>query len=217
MLVKMKRALVIINGYPVPKHFLNYFWQKNDIHICTDGSFHSVFKAGFTPDFVIGDIDSLQKEKLPENMKNRIIQQSNQDSTDLQKVFNYLKKKSIKEIDILGVIGSRVDHLIFNISLLKLYYADFQRIRFWTPSESIELVLKEKIIKAEKGTRISFFPLFDRVEKLSSTGLEYELSEESLDFGGCMSISNRIRKTPARLNWMKGMLVIFLEHKLNKT
>ena len=46
MLVKMKRALVIINGYPVPKHFLNYFWQKNDIHICTDGSFHSVFKAG---------------------------------------------------------------------------------------------------------------------------------------------------------------------------
>ena len=99
-------------------------------------------------------------------MKNRIIQQSNQDSTDLQKVFNYLKKKSIKEIDILGVIGSRVDHLIFNISLLKLYYADFQRIRFWTPSESIELVLKEKIIKAEKGTRISFFPLFDRVEKL---------------------------------------------------
>ena len=61
-------------------------------------------------------------------MKNRIIQQSNQDSTDLQKVFNYLKKKSIKEIDILGVIGSRVDHLIFNISLLKLYYADFQRI-----------------------------------------------------------------------------------------
>ena len=32
-----------------------------------------------------------------------------------------------------------------------------------------------------------------------------------------MSISNRIRKTPARLNWMKGMLVIFLEHKLNKT
>ena len=47
--------------------------------------------------------------------------------------------------------------MIFNISLLKLYYADFQRIRFWTPSESIELVLKEKIIKAEKGTRISFF------------------------------------------------------------
>ena len=61
MLVKMKRALVIINGYPVPKQFLNYFWQKNDIHICTDGSFHSVFKAG---KFCYRDIDSLKKEKL---------------------------------------------------------------------------------------------------------------------------------------------------------
>ena len=106
MLVKMKRALVIINGYPVPKHFLNYFWQKNDIHICTDGSFHSVFKAGFTPDFVIGDIDSLKKEKLPENMKNRIIQQSNQDSTDLQKVFNYLKKQNKKPLKFYASIST---------------------------------------------------------------------------------------------------------------
>ena len=175
MLVKMKRALVIINGYPVPKYFLNYFWQENDIHICTDGGFHSVFEAGFTPDFIIGDIDSLQKEKLPKNMENRIIQQSNQDSTDLQKVFNYLKTKSIKEIDILGVVGSRVDHLLFNISLLKLYYTDFQRIRFWTPSESIELATKGKIIEAKNGSRISFFPLFGRIEQLSSDGLEYDI------------------------------------------
>ena len=215
---KVKKALVILNGYPVSRQLLTCFWHKSDICICTDGSFHSVFNAGFTPDFVIGDMDSLKKEQLTKDiLKNRIVQEDSQDTTDFQKTLNYLKKQLVEEVNVLGLVGSRVDHLLFNISLLKLYYTDFQRICLWTPSESIELVFKEKIITAKKGTRISFFPLFGRVEKLSSIGLEYELSEESLDFGGCMSISNRIRKTPARLNWMKGMLVIFLEHKLNKT
>ena len=46
---KVKKALVILNGYPVSRQLLTYFWHKSDICICTDGSFHS-------PDFIIGDI-----------------------------------------------------------------------------------------------------------------------------------------------------------------
>ncbi len=213
----MKKALVILNGYPVSRQLLAYFWNKSDVCICTDGSFHFVSDAGFTPDFVIGDMDSLDKEQLPENIKkNRIVQEYNQDTTDFQKTLNYLKKKLVEEVNVLGLVGSRVDHLLFNISILKLYYTDFQKICFWTPSESIELAFKEKVITAKTGSRISFFPLFGRVEKLSSEGLEYELLGENLDFGGCVSISNRVKKTPVKLYWKRGMLIIFLEHKLNE-
>ena len=71
---KVKKALVILNGYPVSRQLLTYFWHKSDICICTDGSFHSVFHAGFTPDFIIGDMDSLKKEHLAKDiLKNRIM------------------------------------------------------------------------------------------------------------------------------------------------
>ena len=88
--------------------------------ICCDGAAEALLDAGFRPDIVIGDGDSLLPETY-QKLSDRFICNPDQDSNDLTKAVHYAVSQNFKRLLILGATGKREDHTLGNISLLADY------------------------------------------------------------------------------------------------
>ncbi len=61
----MKKCIILANGKS-PKKSVIQFLQKNNYStlICADGGSNQANKLGLTPDYIIGDLDSIKKETI---------------------------------------------------------------------------------------------------------------------------------------------------------
>ena len=61
----MKKCIILANGKSPRKSVITFF-QKNgfDTIICADGGADSALRLGLTPNFIIGDLDSINKEAI---------------------------------------------------------------------------------------------------------------------------------------------------------
>ena len=107
----LKRFVVILaNGaFPQKENALSYL-RKADRLVCCDGATNKAIAHGLTPDFIVGDLDSLSPE-LKERFSDRIVHIAEQESNDLSKSFAFCLSKGWKNIVILGASGEREDHL----------------------------------------------------------------------------------------------------------
>ncbi|MCH9028418.1 MAG: thiamine diphosphokinase, partial [Bacteroidetes bacterium] len=61
----MKKCIILANGKSPRKSVITFF-QKNgfDTLLCADSGADSTLRLGLTPDFIIGDLDSISKEAI---------------------------------------------------------------------------------------------------------------------------------------------------------
>ena len=209
---RQETALVILDGYQLNKDYLNFFWKKCDLCICVDGSYHWVKEHNLDPDIVIGDLDAFQS--IPNSPKTKFIKLEDQNTTDAEKALVYLLENSIFRVKIIGLVGSRVDHLFWNLNLIKKYQKKFQKINCFSPTEKIILTNdKQKKFVLPLGTRISLFPFYGNIKNISSCGLKYEIQEKNLSLAGLVSISNENIQKNVFLSWDKGDLLILIEQE----
>ena len=67
------QVLIICNGQPPKDQLLHRLWHDVDIRIAADGGANCLASKELTPDFVIGDLDSLATEVFSNLPKNSII------------------------------------------------------------------------------------------------------------------------------------------------
>ena len=85
--------------------------------ICCDGSANNLEEVGMEPNYILGDIDSIDDD-LKNKYKERIIKLPEQDENDLRKAILWAERKRTKKADILGATGMRDDHTVSNIFTL---------------------------------------------------------------------------------------------------
>jgi len=123
----LKEAMILVNGEIPNDHRLVSCWNAAQVRICADGGanqLYSVDKDKYTPDHIVGDLDSSNKEVLEHYKKKgvAVIHNSDQNSTDLQKALNLLKKIEtlphgvFDTITILGGIGGDFSHEMANVN-----------------------------------------------------------------------------------------------------
>lgn len=115
-----QKAVILANGqFPKKERVINIL-KESDFLVCCDGAIRNLVKQNISPDVIIGDMDSI--EDLHYAMyHDKIIKNSEQDSNDLTKAFNYCISNGYNRITILGATGKRDDHTLANISLLYNY------------------------------------------------------------------------------------------------
>ncbi|MQN01214.1 MAG: thiamine diphosphokinase [Lachnospiraceae bacterium] len=173
------------------------------------------------PDLAVGDFDSVSagtKELLDEFARSgiRIIELNPiKDDTDLEAALDIAMRINCDTINILGATGSRVDHILGNLTLLKkakrngknaVIYDRTNRIRMISGGEKFTLAKKDQY-----GKYISLFPLFGECQGVSATGVFYPL--DGKDIGGedgyfTLTISNEITEDKAAFFVEKGDLLV---------
>ena len=164
--------ILIITGGNVKKEFLQKILQENEYKkiIAADRGLEILNEINVKPDYIIGDFDSVNKEIL-EQYKNIPITylKPEKDFTDTHMALKLAMEQGAKKITIVGAIGTRFDHSIANIHILKEALENNIEAEIIDEHNKIKLINKDtEIKKDDKYKYISLIPLTTQVRRSNS-------------------------------------------------
>ncbi|CAA6654282.1 unnamed protein product [Spirodela intermedia] len=156
----------------------------------------------YKPDVIKGDMDSIREEvkEFYSNMGTEIVDESHdQDTTDLYKCVAFIcdwipdMDKSNLCVLVTGALGGRFDHEVGNINAL--YRFPKTRIILMSDDCLIYLLPKthrhEIIIQSSvEGPHCGLIPIGAPSASTTTTGLQWDLTDTEMHFGGLVSTSN---------------------------
>jgi thiamine pyrophosphokinase len=146
--------------------------------------------AGLRPDWVLGDMDSLDDpRRLDRYPPGRVLRQpAAKDYTDTELAFSLLAEQGCDEIWIIGGGGGRMDHLL---AVRSLFERDPFPARWITAGEDVYCLAGpgELARSVRAGALVSVFPLGGGPWAAESGGLTWPLDGLSWNRGFC-SLSN---------------------------
>ncbi|KAI4301398.1 hypothetical protein L6164_034681 [Bauhinia variegata] len=211
-------ALVVLNQ-SLPR-FAPLLWEHAQLRVCADGGANRVYdemplllsqkdsshvQSRYKPDVIKGDMDSIRREVLDfyKSLGTKIIDESHdQDTTDLHKCIAYLRDhtpdidKSKLCVLVVGGLGGRFDHEIGNINVL----CRFSDTRIILLSDDCLIHLLPRNYRHEiciqssvEGPHCGLIPIGMPSGSTTTTGLQWDLNETEMRFGGLVSTSNIVK------------------------
>lgn len=186
--------------------------ENYDYIICADGGANHLFKMDITPNYIIGDLDSVNKDVLNHYKEKNVNFEkfpSKKNETDTELCILLAKELNSTHIDFVGALGGRIDHCLANINLL--YYVREKDIypRIISSKEEIYIAKSEGInIYGTKGDIISVIPIKEDAIGVTLKNLEYPLENYNMKFSVPLGISNVMLGKMCEISVEDGSLLI---------
>ncbi|MBO4815979.1 MAG: thiamine diphosphokinase [Clostridia bacterium] len=206
---------LIVSGGNIGLSFFKELISNNEYNniIASDKGLEILDKCKITPNYIIGDFDSIDQ-----NILNKYINNSNikiiklnpiKDYTDTHMALKLAIDIKSLDITIIGAIGTRVDHLLGNIHVLKEALDKKISCKILNENNKIYLLNRETILKKEiEYPYISLIPLTTTVEGITLNGFKYNLNNEKMYIGQSLGVSNEQIEENAIIKIEKGILII---------
>lgn len=185
-------ALIIANGAACNRQLMDQLLEWSPLVVVLDSAIERVIELGIKIDVLIGDFDrgfdaeSYRERQYPIE----IVHVADQNSTDLEKAFNYLIKRGIPAANVIWATGKRADHTITNITNI-VKFKDKLKITLFDDYSRIYPLAKVFKKWYEKDTIISLIPI-GTVNGIVTDNLVYALDNESLVLGDRTGSSNSV-------------------------
>ncbi|XP_043718689.1 thiamine pyrophosphokinase 1-like [Telopea speciosissima] len=209
-------ALVVLNQ-SLPR-FFPLLWKAAQLRLCADGGANRLYdempelfpqensehvRNRCKPDVIKGDMDSIRTDvqEFYSNLGTKILDESqDQDTTDLHKCISFIQDfmpdKSNLCILVTGALGGRFDHEIGNINVL----FRFSNVRIVLISDDCLIYLLPRthrheihILPSVEGPHCGLIPVGVASAKATTTGLQWDLNDTEMRFGGLISTSNIVQ------------------------
>lgn len=205
---------LIITGGKINKNFAKKYLKSNkyDIIIAVDKGLETIDYLKLEPQYILGDFDSVNTKILekykPQNIK--IIKLNpEKDLTDTHSAIDLALEIKSTEITILGAIGTRLDHTMANIHILKQALDKNIKAKIVNEKNEIELINKEIIIKKDDNYKyVSIIPLTTNVTGITIEGMKYIINDYTLSIGDSLGVSNEQIDKEAKISIKTGILVV---------
>lgn len=178
--------------------------------ICADGGTRHVEAAGITPDLIVGDMDSLDPERLGryEAKGTRIVRHlPAKDETDTELALAEAFGMAPAEVWIWGALGHRIDHSLANISLLVQGRQKGVAVKLIDEWCELFLIDRRTVIEGKPGQTVSLLPYGGPAAGVTLTGFEYPLHKALLEMGRPVGVSNRLTAATGIVEVDSGCLV----------
>jgi len=159
------------------------------------------------PTLIVGDFDSHCNPHLDVET---IVLPCEKDDTDTVFAVKTMVQRGYDDFLLIGVIGARLDHTLANLQSLAfllrhrargyLYDQNF----VYTAIENETLTLTREV---DWGI-VSLFSMGDRAEHITLEGLQYPLTDGTIDCGFPLGVSNHIVAPTARITVGRGPLLV---------
>jgi len=214
----MKRAIIFANGRMGDPPKIVSDRRPSDLIIAADGGTHHCKSLGITPNVIIGDFDSLDPKEVAtyQQLGVEIFQHPiHKDETDLELVLQFTLKNEISEVHVIGALGERWDMTLANIMLMAHPMYSRLKIRLLDGSQELVLLHGEDQIEihGKPGYQLSLIPLAGDTLGVTTHGLEYPLTDETLYFGSTRGVSNVFIHDYAQVFVREGVLLCILNRK----
>lgn len=204
-------AIIVCSGSVIDYSYHKKYFNKAESVICVDGGAKHVRSFGLVPDVLIGDLDSISEEDLEyfKSLNVKIMKyQSEKDMTDTEIAVDFAIESGYTEIVIIGGIGTRIDHSLANIFLLKRMLDRGIKGLIVNEQNEIRLIKDRISVMREEGSKITLLPLTNLVEGITTKGLYYELNNEAIEMGSSRGVSNEFSADAAEVTIESGILIV---------
>ena len=212
----MNKKCVIVSGGSIDDSFAMQMIEniKPDCVIGVDSGLNFLYRNQVVPTHIVGDFDSVSPEVIVhyKSMENIPIRQFNpvKDATDTEIAVCLAAELGVKELFLLGATGTRLDHVMANMQILKI--ALDCGIRAFILDETNRISVWEKQIQLRKeerfGTYFSLFPLGGDVPDVSIEGAKYPLEHYRMSPFESRCVSNEYQDEEVKITFSKGYVIL---------
>ncbi len=173
-----------------------------------DGGVAYCKKLNITPDYIIGDFDSLGY--IPEKAEVLPVQK---DNTDMAAAVEKAEALGCDTFFIYGGTGKRLDHTLANLALLIDLSKKGKKAYLCDRDYTVTAVTNGEICfdETEKGV-ISVFAADEKVYGVTEEGLLYSLDNATLENRTALGVSNEFTGQKSRIAVRNGTLIIVKNH-----
>lgn len=204
--------VLIIGSGNVTKEILYEEFKKSDYIICADGGAKELFYNNLIPNVIIGDLDSICLEAFNYFNSKKVefnVFPKEKDKTDMEICVEYAISLKPNSISIIGATGTRLDHTIGNISLLKK--TNDNSISCKIVDQSNEILLVSNILEIKKSNKkyVSILPFSEKIN-VTTKGLKYEIKNFNIDKASTIGISNEFKNDKATIKINSGIAIVII-------
>jgi thiamine pyrophosphokinase len=217
-------VIIVADGDPPDRDALDAAWPGWDagaeLVVAADGGVRGAFGLGRPPDLVVGDLDSIAPTDLARLTEARItVDRSpvDKDETDSELAVLAAVGRGASRLTILGAFGGpRLDHELANLALLALPALVGRLAVLLDPRARVSLLEAPasdggracRELPGPVGTLVSLLPFGAPAVGVTTTGLRYQLTDETLPVGPARGLSNVRSATAAAVCLGDGRLLI---------
>ena len=184
--------------------------------IAADSGLEVLDQLGCLPDVAVGDFDSVDPQVLDRFQRQEQIRferhRPEKNETDTELAFSIAQEAGVTEIILMGATGTRLDHVLSNVHLLKSAMDRGLDCRILDPHNRIRLVCGRTAFykDADAYPFVSLVPLTMEVTGITLTGFKYPLQDHDLVLGQeCgLCVSNELAAEEAVLDFTSGLLLV---------
>ena len=205
-------ALLLVGGEGPSRRQLTLL--RNDPHsslksglvICADSGLDLARRLGLSPDWVVGDMDSLRNPGLLRRLPPHRVRRAavEKDKSDTEMGLDLAWELGAASICIVGGEGGRLDHIV---ALLRLFDRRPAPDRWIGRHSEVIAVHDHLALRGRVGETISLFPTGDGPWRAESHGLHWQLNGlrwRRGDYG----LSNRVTGSPAEIVVFEGDFIL---------
>ena len=218
--------VLIITGGRIDEDFASSFLLKNiyDEVIAVDGGLAFADRAKLGITHLVGDFDTidpliLEKYRyLEEICVHQYVPEKDYTDTDIavKLAITLIQEKQEtskdSEIHLLGATGTRLDHVMANLQMLKNIMETGIRGVIIDAYNSIEMICGSTCLKKSDvfGTYMSLVPASQKLQGLTLEGFKYPLLNAETSFGESLCVSNELVEDEGRITIGEGMAWMIL-------
>ena len=219
-MINKKVGLILTGGF-IELELLQEFLMTHEVLwvIAVDKGLMSAYALSLPVDRIVGDFDSVDRSALDKykegifgKVPDVITLCPEKDMTDTQVALEWAVSQSsdLEEIVLLGATGSRMDHVIANMNLLKIPLYNHVKACILDKNNKIYLENESFFITKSNlyGSYISLLPFTEKVTGLTLKGFKYPLKNHTLTQGNSLGVSNEILDEKASVTMDSGILLV---------
>ena len=206
--------VILVAGGTVDSDQLRKVYASTDdaYVIGADRGALTLLKEGIPCDIAIGDFDSVsddEKEMLTASEKTELLKPEKND-TDSEHAFMHALSMKPDSITLFGCTGSRLDHTLACINMLKKAFDSGIDARIVDIHNRIRVAAGEVMLsKADAfGKYVSVLPYGERIASLTEKGFKYEVEDFTLEKDISRGISNELSSEEGRISSGDYMIIM---------
>lgn len=182
--------------------------------MAADSGMDFLYRNHLTPDIIVGDFDSVDHDALDFFREDKRIEFCRldpvKDDTDTEYAIRDALSRGITQLTIIGGTGSRLDHVLGNISLLGIGLEENVEIELVDEHNRVRMIDKPLSIRRDEqfGRFVSLIPYTGNVEHVTLTGFKYTLDDYTMGGFNSLGVSNEIKEEVAHIEFSSGILLV---------
>ena len=206
----------IVTGGRISKEFLlnQLRTMKYHLMIAVDHGADFFTECDYKPHHVVGDMDSADsatKEAIS-SWEGCTLHKfpAEKDETDTELAISLAIENRATEIHIYGATGSRMDHMLGNIHIMKKALDAGVLCAIIDEHNKIRLIKDTLTINKDSqyGNYVSFLPWYGDVTGVCLRGMKYPLEDAVLPYGKALGVSNEVMDEVATVIIGSGVAVM---------